>query len=277
MSQTYDLHCHSFCSDGILSPEQLVSRAKEKEVSVLAVTDHDTVTGIRRARAQAAIEEIELISGIEFSSVWQGRNIHILGLNVDTESAALQKSVGEQEQRRRDRGEVIAKKLEAIGIVGALDGAKAHAGSDMVGRPHFARWLVEQGVTRTIDQAFKRYLGAGKPGDVKQMWPDIADVVDIINASGGVAVIAHPLKYKMTRTKLCSMAADFVDCGGQGIEVVSGRQNVHESADLAKIGVKYGLYGSMGSDFHAPSGPWAELGCCPPMPVSIEPVWSLWQ
>lgn len=277
MSQKYDLHCHSFCSDGILSPEQLVSRAKEKEVTVLAVTDHDTVIGVERARAQATVEGIELISGIEFSSVWQGRNIHVLGLNVDTASSALQRSVAEQEQRRRDRGEIIAQKLSALGIHGAFEGAKQQAGSDMVGRPHFARWLVESGAVTSIDQAFKRYLGAGKPGDVKQLWPEVAEVVEIINASGGVAVIAHPSKYKMTRSKLCTLVADFVTYGGKGIEVVSGRQDVHESMDLAKIGVKYGLLGSMGSDFHEPTGPWSELGCCPPMPETIEPVWSLWQ
>lgn len=277
MSRIYDLHCHSHCSDGILSPEELVSRAKTQNVSVLSLTDHDTIVGIERARAQADQEQIELISGIEFSSVWQGRNIHIVGLNVNVESIDLQKAVADQEGRRRMRGVTIGEKLAAAGFEGAYEGAKQHAGSDLVGRPHFARWLVDQGLVSSIEQAFKRFLGAGKSGDVKQFWPEMSQVISIIRASGGVAVLAHPLKYKMTRTKMSVMIQEFADYGGQAIEVVSGRQEKQETMSIAKLGVKFGLLGSLGSDFHAPSGAWAELGCCAELPDIIEPVWSLWE
>lgn len=277
MNRIYDLHCHSHCSDGILSPEELVSRAKANNVSVLALTDHDTIAGVERARNQAMQENIELISGIELSSVWQGRNIHIVGLNVNTHSSDLKKAVADQEQRRRDRGVTIAQRLSAVGIDGAYEGAKLQAGSDLVGRPHFARWLVEQGKVSSIEQAFKRFLGSGKPGDVKQFWPEMSDIVSIIRASGGVAVLAHPLKYKMTRTKMSLMIRDFSEYGGKALEVVSGRQDKAEAVELAKIGMKFGLRGSMGSDFHEPTGPWAELGCCTEFPELIEPVWTLWE
>ncbi|MFT5082244.1 MAG: putative metal-dependent phosphoesterase TrpH [Lentisphaeria bacterium] len=273
----YDLHCHSDQSDGILSPEELVSRAKLHNVSVLALTDHDTVAGLARAKQQAQLIDLELICGIEFSSQWQNRGIHVVGLNVDVNSEALRSAVQAQEALRCHRGQVISEKLAALGIPGALAGALKHASSGVVGRPHFAAYLVETGVCRSVQQAFKRYLGTGKPGDVKQLWPEIEEVVSWVRAAGGVAVLAHPDKYKMTRTKLCTLVDEFKASGGQGLEVVSGFQSDVTTQDLAKTAIKYSLHASCGSDFHAPGGSWQELGRFPALPAGLTPVWSLWE
>lgn len=270
----FDLHCHSDQSDGILSPEALVSRAKAQNVSVLALTDHDTVAGIARAKRQAALEGIDLISGIEFSSQWMGRGIHIVGLNVDVDSEVLREAVASQERMREQRAQQIALKLEAMGVESPLAGARKAAPEGVIGRPHFAAYLVEAGYSKNMQAAFKKYLGAGKPGDVKQMWPEMAEVVQWVVKSGGVAVIAHPKKYNMTRTKLCQLVEDFVEAGGQGIELVSGRQTDEATRDLVRIAQKYELLGSCGSDFHAPGGEWQELGRFSPMPDIIAPVWQ---
>ena len=273
---TYDLHCHSDQSDGILSPEAVVSRAKAQNVSVLALTDHDTVAGVTRAQAQARIEGLDLIPGIEFSSQWQGRGVHIVGLNIDLTSETLLKAVTRQEAQRDERAHQIAQKLESMGVINAYEGACRHAGEGVVGRPHFAAYLVEQGHSKNVAQAFKKYLGAGKPGDVKQMWPEMGEVVEWITAAQGVPVLAHPKKYNITRTKLCAMVEEFKAVGGLALEVVSGRQPDADTRDMARIAEKYMLLGSCGSDFHSPGGAWQELGNFPKLPDSVEPVWSDW-
>ncbi|VUD56587.1 5'-3' exoribonuclease [Thalassocella blandensis] len=273
----YDLHCHSDQSDGILSPEALVSRAKAQNVSVLALTDHDTVAGVARAQQQAQVEGLDIIPGIEFSSQWNGRGVHIVGLNIDLASPSLLSAVHQQEQQREERAHQIAEKLESMGVARAYEGARQHAPEGVVGRPHFAAYLVEQGHCKNIAQAFKKYLGAGKPGDIKQMWPELEEVVQWVLQANGTAVLAHPKKYNMTRTKLCAMVADFKEAGGQAIEVVSGKQLDADTRDIARIAQKYSLLGSCGSDFHSPGGAWQELGNFPKLPESIEPVWSSWQ
>ena len=277
MTKTYDLHCHSNCSDGILSPEELVSRAKLKEVQVLALTDHDTVSGYDRAAAQAEQEGIELIAGVEFSSVWNGRGVHIVGLNLDMSSPILKTAIHYQAKARIDRAELIAEKLHKHGIKDALEGAKRYADGGSIGRPHFAKHLVEAGYVTNMNQAFKRYLGAGKPGDVKQSWPEIEQIVDWVTGAAGVAVLAHPAKYDMTRTKLCSLVEQFKSVGGKAIEIVSGKQEKAITDNLVKIANKYELFGSCGSDFHSPVGAWQELGGFGAMPDSVPAVWQCWE
>lgn len=277
MARKFDLHCHSDQSDGILSPEALVSRAKAQDVSVLALTDHDTTAGIARARVQAEKEGLEIITGIELSSQWNGRGIHIVGLNVDIQSPEIKAIVEKQTQRRQARAETIAKKLASMGIEGALEGARKHAGDAEIARPHFAAHLIEAGYCRTIQQAFNKYLGAGKPGDVKQLWPEFEEVIAPVVESGGIAVLAHPKKYNMTRTKLCAMVRDFVEAGGRAIEVVSGAQDARVTEDLAKIAQRFGLKASCGSDFHAPGSPWQELGKHSYLPSDVVPVWQHWE
>lgn len=277
MARKYDLHCHSDQSDGILSPEALVSRAKLHGVDVLALTDHDTTVGLARASQQAELEGITLVPGIEFSSQWQGRAIHIVGLNVDLDSSALAQAVAGQTLLRSERATQIAKKLESMGVKAPLEGAMAHSTGGVIGRPHFAAYLVAAGYCKSVAQAFKKYLGAGKPGDIKQLWPEFEATVGAIVDSGGIAVLAHPVKYHMTRSKLCAMVRDFVDVGGRAMEVVSGAQEARVTADLAKIAGSFGLKASCGSDFHAPGMPWQELGSHSVLPESVVPVWRAWE
>ncbi len=270
----YDLHSHSSASDGILSPAALVSRASANNVSVLALTDHDTVAGIHEARAQAERENLQLIAGIEFSSQWQGRSIHIVGLDIDPDSAALQGAVAQQAAVRTRRAERIAAKLERLGFAGALAAAQGFAGDAVIGRPHFARFLVEAGHVKNTEQAFKKYLGAGKAGDIKQDWPDFEQVIAWIHQAGGLAVLAHPCKYKMTRSKLCAMVQAFADLGGDALEVVSGPQSPNQTRDMLGIAVKFGLKVSCGSDFHQPGQVWQELGKFASLPEDVDGIWQ---
>lgn len=271
----YDLHCHSTESDGHLTPTEVVNRAFEKGVDVLALTDHDTVSGFAEAQLAAKICGLRLLSGVEFSSQWGGRGIHIVGLNLDVESESLVEAVALQSAAREERGIRIAEKLHKLGFEGALLGAQKIATGAVLGRPHFAQFLVEQGRVKNINEAFRKYLGAGKPGDVKNLWPEIAVVVGWIVAAGGVAVLAHPSKYKMTRTKLRALVADFARCGGQAIEVASGLMPAIEVNSLAAVATDFDLAASCGSDFHFPGQKWQELGQFARVPESCRPVWEL--
>lgn len=247
------------------------------EVDVLALTDHDTLSGLAMAQAQAALEGLDLISGIEFSCLWYGRNIHVVALNFDPQYKGLVELVDLQTRRREQRSELIADKLAALGIDNSLAGAQKIANGASIGRPHFATFLVDSGHCRSIDQAFKRYLGAGKAGDIKQMWPDFDEVITQVSAAGGLCVLAHPDKYKMTRAKLAAMVDEFKACGGVAIEVVSGAQDKALTRDLAAMANKFELLASCGSDFHYPSNRWQELGKFAQLPDNVTPIWTAWE
>jgi predicted metal-dependent phosphoesterase TrpH len=272
---SYDLHTHSYCSDGQLSPTELVELAKRNNVKVMALTDHDTLSGINEAKS-AAGADLEIITGIELSSVWQGRNIHIVGLNIDLDSESLQSAVAYQSQVRNERALKIAERLEKKGVKGALDGAKHYAKGASIGRPHFAEYMVDAGYVNSFSQAFNHYLGAGKPGDVKHCWPEIATVIEWIETAGGVAVLAHPARYNLTRTKLYALVEDFVNAGGKAIEVVSGQQDVSVTSQLIRITEKFSLSASCGSDFHSLANGWQSPGKMSPFPQSCIPVWETW-
>ena len=271
----FDLHSHTTCSDGTLSPTELVNLAVEAGVDVLAVTDHDSIAAWQQLERCTA-QSLQVIPAVEFSSQWQKIGVHILGLNVDIHSEALQAGVRFQQHARRLRAERIAEKLQQAGFHDALAGATAVAGNDNLGRPHFAQYLVNIGAVNNFKQAFKKYLGAGKPGDIKQCWADIPQIVAWIRDAGGTAVLAHPVKYDLTRTKLVALVDDFIAAGGQGMEVVSGKQMPNTTRDLAIICQQKQLLASCGSDFHQPGQPWAELGRFPALPEQCQPVWQHW-
>lgn len=273
----YDLHCHSDKSDGILSPAALVSRAKQKDVSVLALTDHDTIAGWALASEAAANEGIALIAGVEFSTQWRQRNVHIVGLAFDPDSAAIRSVLAKQSERRNERAQQIGDKLERVLGPGLRAVAEREAAGGAIGRPHFARAMVELGLVASVEQAFGKYLGNGKIGDIKQFWPDMHECIDAIREAGGIAVLAHPCKYKLTRTKLCDLLGDFCEAGGGALEVVSGRQPAGEVEDMARLALRFELRASCGSDFHMPGQPWNELGTMTAMPSGVEPVWRFWQ
>jgi predicted metal-dependent phosphoesterase TrpH len=273
----YDLHCHSTCSDGALTPAEVVTKAHAQGVECLAITDHDTMEAYSLAKPIAEELDIDLISGVEFSCQWRGRSIHVVGLGVDVNSNTMIDAQKVMNERRLDRAHQIAERLTKLGVNNSFSAAVANAAGGQIGRPHFAKYLVDAGFVKNLNQAFKRYLGAGKPGDVKQQWPEFDEVVAWIRQSGGTAVIAHPLKYKLTRTKLREMCAYFQSCGGQGIEVISGgHQPSSETKDMCDIANRFGFYGSIGSDFHREGLAWQELGCLGTPKLYCEPIWSLW-
>ena len=270
-----DLHCHSLCSDGVLSPTDLVNRAVEKGVDMLALTDHDTISGLAEARSAAEGQAIRIVSGIEFSTVWNGMGIHVVGLNFNEDHPVMAQAIEHQEDCRQQRAIKIAERLEKQGATGIWETTERIANGAQVGRPHFAQALIELGKVTNMSQAFKRYLGAGKPGDVKTMWPDISEVVGWIRDSGGDAVIAHPDKYKLTRTKMKYLFKAFAEAGGNGLEVVGSGMEGTFSQRMGELCLEYGFKGSQGSDFHGPR-PWSELGKFGKMPNGVTPVWADW-
>lgn len=274
-TEIIDLHTHSDCSDGQLSPSELVELAIDREVQVLALTDHDTTAGVMDAQV-AARGRIQVIAGIEFSALWSGLNIHIVGLHLDITAPELKQAIDRQCHIRRQRSEIIGERLEKAGISGALSGARHYAKGDSIGRPHFAQYLRDSEYVGSIAEAFKKYLGAGKIGDVKHQWPSIEQVVQWILAAGGAPVLAHPDKYKITRTKLYALLREFVNVGGQAIEVVSGEQDPQVTRKLAKAAADFSLLASCGSDFHSTENAWQSPGKMSPLPRECRPVWQLW-
>ncbi len=271
-----DLHCHSLCSDGQLSPADLVDRAVEMGVGMLALTDHDTLSGLPEAKLQAQQHDIEIINGIEFSCVFNGMGIHVVGLGFDEEHSGMLAAVALQEQRRQERAITIAERLEKKGVHGILQEAQRIANGAQLGRPHFAQALINMGKVKNMAQAFKKYLGAGKPGDVKALWPDITEVVKWIVDAGGVAVLAHPDSYKLTRTKLKLLLSAFTQAGGRAAEVVTSTMESSFTLRMSEMCEEFNLLASQGSDFHGPK-PWTELGRFPKMPSELTPVWTHWQ
>lgn len=268
----FDLHSHTTFSDGVLEPQQLVSRALEKGVDALAITDHDTIDAYRDLADRH--DAIRIIAGIEFSTQWQNTGIHVLGLNIDLDSDALETGTKYQSEARQLRAVMIGEKLAKQGINDAFDGASKLANGANIGRPHFARHLVDIGKVSSIQAAFKKYLGAGKSGDVKQHWADLPQIIQWIRDANGIAVLAHPLKYKMTNTKLKRLLDHFLQVGGQGVEVVSGQQLPHQTQYMARLCEQKKLLASCGSDFHMPGKRWAELGRFAPLPKNVTPVWD---
>lgn len=252
-----------------------MSRASERGVTALALTDHDTMAGIPAARMAATTLGIRLIPGIELSSHWGKGGVHIVGLGIDPSSAELNEAIERQQSARAERGRAIGARLAQLGIPGALAGAQSLAGGAQLGRPHFAQYLVDLGKVKNTPTAFKKYLGAGKPADVKFQWPDMGSVIGWIQAAGGLAVLAHPSKYPVTRTKMCALVADFAALGGDALEVISGQQPSGMAEDLARIADAHKLAASCGSDFHRPGEPWQELGNFGKLPTQCRPVWSL--
>lgn len=272
----FDLHCHSFISDGSLSPRDVVLRAAEKGVECLSLTDHDTVAGLPEAKATAEEAGIRLVSGIEISCQWSKYGVHILGYNFPFDSAIMRSVQSSQTIVRHERAQEIERRLIKKGLPETLERATALSESGIPGRPHFAQALIDLKVVDSMGDAFKKYLGSGKVGDVKSGWPDLATTLEWIVNSGGSAVIAHPRKYDFSLTKLRELIQDFKDCGGVGMEVVVSGQKPGEVGMLADLCRRYELLGSVGSDFHSPKYAWAELGRVQALPDSVTPIWKDW-
>jgi predicted metal-dependent phosphoesterase TrpH len=270
-----DLHTHTTASDGALSPRELLARACKNNVHTLAITDHDTVAAFDELDA-ADISGINLIPGIELSARWANIEVHVVGLNIDLQCDALRSAVASQLLARRHRAEYIAYKLQQLGFDDALTGAQELAGGASIGRPHFAQYLVHQGAVKDVKRAFRKFLGGNKLGNLKRFWPELDVVLSWINDAGGTGVLAHPVHYGLTHTKLRTLTAEFVAAGGAGIEVVSGRQPQTTTSHMAELAESHGLLASCGSDFHRPGQHWADVGDCLPLPSHCKPVWDGW-
>lgn len=272
MTKKYDLHCHSTASDGVLSPREVVLRAFEQGVNVLALCDHDTVAGIDEAKQTADEIGIVLISGVEVSTDWEGRGIHIVGLNFDKMHPKMLALLENQKVLREKRALEIGAKLEKVGIPNAYEGAKTLADGEVT-RAHYARYLVQIDKVSNDGQAFKRYLGPGKSAFVKAEWTNIPTTIETIHAAGGIAVIAHPLRYNMTGKWVRRLMADFKTWGGDGVEIADCGQTKDQRQILARWANEFDLLGSVGSDFHFPCG-WVELGKNLALPEGVKPVWA---
>ncbi|BCX88354.1 3',5'-nucleoside bisphosphate phosphatase [Methylomarinovum tepidoasis] len=274
MTSAFDLHCHSTASDGALSPPQVVSRAAANGVRHLALTDHDSVAGIASARRAAEALGVRLIAGVEISVTWERRCFHILGLGVDPTNEILCRGLAGLQRIRRERAAAMAENLARHGIEGSLAAVEEMAGGGMITRTHFARFLVAQDYAASVADVFDRYLVRGKPGYVATRWAGLEEALEWIRAAGGVAVLAHPLRYQLTASWLRRFLSAFQSAGGVGLEVVSGNSSPNQIATCADYARRYRLAGSVGSDFHDPAFPWIDLGRLAPLPPGVEPVWN---
>jgi predicted metal-dependent phosphoesterase TrpH len=273
-----DLHCHSTASDGVLPPAEVVARAHERGVHMLALTDHDTLEGLDEAREAARGLGMQLINGVELSCTWGGATIHVLGYGFAQDAPALCQAITDLHHGRWARAEEISRRLTAKGMPGAMEGARAVQqelgdSGNAPARPHFAEFLVRAGHARDRAEAFRKWLGSGKLGDVKQHWPSLDDAVGTLRAANAWVSLAHPCQYTLTRSKRRRLVMDFQAAGGHALEVVNGMQPAEQVGTLSILVREFGLLASVGSDFHAP-GQWAELGLYRPLPDDLPPLWA---
>ncbi|EFD8865201.1 RNase AM [Escherichia coli] len=274
----YDLHSHTTASDGRLTPEALVHRAVEMRVGTLAITDHDTTAAIAPAREEISRSglALNLIPGVEISTVWENHEIHIVGLNIDITHPLMCEFLAQQTERRNQRAQLIAERLEKAQIPGALEGAQRLAQGGAVTRGHFARFLVECGKASSMADVFKKYLARGKTGYVPPQWCTIEQAIDVIHHSGGKAVLAHPGRYNLSAKWLKRLVAHFAEHHGDAMEVAQCQQSPNERTQLATLARQHHLWASQGSDFHQPC-PWIELGRKLWLPAGVKGVWQLWE
>ena len=279
----YDLHCHSNISDGTLAPAEVVNRAYQRGVKVLALTDHDDMDGLDEARSAALQHGMTFINGVEISVTWRKHTLHIVGLGVDPNYVPLQQGLHSVRSGRTERAMSMADDLARVGIGGVFQGAVKYANNpNMIGRTHFARYLVEAGYCKDVKSVFNRYLVTGKPGYVAHQWANLGDVIGWIRGSGGVAVLAHPGRYmvgkdSMGKKTMHELLSEFVALGGQALEVVTGSHTPEQYAEFARYADEFSLFASCGSDFHGPGESYRDMGRLPDLPLICRPVWQVLQ
>jgi predicted metal-dependent phosphoesterase TrpH len=270
-----DLHCHSNVSDGTLTPEAVAARASTNGVELWALTDHDEIGGQARAAAAAKAHGMRYLTGTEISVTFIDKTVHIVGLGFDPLNAdlveGLRQTRGGREQRAREMADGLAK----VGIKNAFEGALPFVGNpDLISRTHFARFLVETSVCKDTNEVFRKFLTEGKPGFVPHRWASLRDAVRWITGAGGMAIIAHPARYKFTPNEEFALFTEFKALGGGGVEVVTGSHTAAEYVVYADMAREFGLAASRGSDFHSPAESHTELGTLPPLPSNLTPVWD---
>ncbi len=271
-----DLHCHSVVSDGTLTPEALAERAKTNGVELWSLTDHDEIGGQHRAAAAAKANGMKYLTGTEISVTFAGETVHIVGLGFDADDAAMQQGLHATRGGRGQRAMEMSASLAQVGIQGAYEGALKFVGNpELISRTHFARFLVESGVCKETSEVFRKYLTEGKPGYVPHRWASLHDAVAWITSAKGVAVIAHPARYKFSPTEEYALFTEFKTHGGQAVEVITGSHSTQEYLKYAETAREFGLAASRGSDFHSPDEGHTDLGILPFLPDDLTPVWEL--
>jgi 3',5'-nucleoside bisphosphate phosphatase len=272
-----DLHCHSTVSDGLLAPAAVAACAHKAGVNVWALTDHDEVGGITQARQAATQLGMHFVPGVEISITWAAQTVHIVGLQIDETHPALLQGLADTRSGRDRRGRDISALLEQAGIPGAYEGALKYVGNPaLMSRTHFARYLVEIGACASIPDVFRHYLSEGKPGYVPHRWASLEQAVSWIRSAGGIAVIAHPGRYKYGPVAEGALFDSFRDLGGTAIEVVTGSHTPDQYGTYAEIARRYGFLASRGTDFHAPGETRVDFANLPPLPSGLTPVWHDW-
>ena len=271
-----DLHCHSVVSDGTLTPEALAARARANGVELWALTDHDEIGGQARAAAAARAHGMRYVTGTEISVTFAGETVHIVGLGFDAQDPRMQEGLTATRGGRGARAQEMSAQLAQVGIQGAYEGALRYVGNpELISRTHFARFLVEAGVCKDTSEVFRRFLTDGKPGFVPHRWASLKDAVQWLTQSGGVAVVAHPARYKFSANEEYALFLEFKAHGGQAIEVVTGSHTPAEYVEYADKALEFGFAASRGSDFHSPDESHCDLGKLPPLHASLTPVWEL--
>ena len=271
-----DLHCHSVVSDGTLTPEVLAARAAANGVELWALTDHDEIGGQVRAAAAAAANGMAYLTGVEISVTFANETVHIVGLGFDASHPTIVNGLAKTRGGRGERAMEMSDGLAKVGIKGAYDGALKFVGNpELISRTHFARFLVESGVCKDTYEVFRKYLTEGKPGYVPHRWASLSEAVTWITQCGGVAVIAHPGRYKFTANEEFALFSEFKTHGGQGVEVVTGSHTTAEYVEYAAVAKEFDLAASRGSDFHSPDESRIDLGTLPMLPGDLTPVWEL--
>ncbi|MEG1118178.1 MAG: 3',5'-nucleoside bisphosphate phosphatase [Janthinobacterium sp.] len=272
-----DLHCHSNISDGVLAPAAVAAYARKAGVDVWALTDHDEVSGVAAARTAALDLGMRFVAGVEISITWAGETVHIVGLQVDEANPGLVQGLHQTRSGRDARGREIARQLDLAGIPDAYEGALKFVGNpDLMSRTHFARYIVETGKCANIPDVFKKYLSEGKPGYVEHRWATLAEAVGWIRGAGGVAVIAHPGRYRFSDMAQGVLFDEFKQLGGVAIEVVTGSHSPDQYPEYAQLANAYGFLASRGTDFHAPGESRVDFAKLPPLPANVTPIWHDW-
>ncbi len=271
-----DLHCHSVVSDGTLTPEELAARASTNKVELWSLTDHDEIGGQHRAAAAAKAQGMRYLTGTEISVTFIGKTVHIVGLGFDPDDPGLKQGLLQTRGGRGLRAMEMSEGLSKVGIHGAYEGALKFVGNpELISRTHFARYLVESGVCKETNEVFRKYLTEGKPGFVEHRWATLKDAVSWITQAGGIAVIAHPARYKFTANEEYALFTEFKTHGGRGVEVVTGSHTTAEYVTYAETAREFGLAASRGSDFHSPLESHTDLGTLPYLSGELTPVWEL--
>lgn len=272
----FDFHCHSIVSDGLLPPDVVARRAAANGVDLWALTDHDDMGGLPLARATAEEAGMAFVNGVEISIEWKGVPIHIVGLGFDAANPALVDGLDTLRLGRIERAKRMGDALAAIGIPGVYEGALCFVTNpSLISRAHFARYLVSIGIARDVPGVFQHYLTPNKPGYVDHRWATLEEAVTWITGAGGVAVVAHPGRYKMSGGDMGKFLDDFKDVGGQAIEVTCGSHSPDHVMHFARLARRYAFHASRGSDFHGPEESYVDLGKSPQLPEDLKPVWRL--